>query len=233
MSRRADRLFQIVQILRSRKQVTAEQLAERLAVSTRTIYRDITDLSLSGVPVVGEAGQGYHLLPGYHLPPLMLTAPEVEAMVAAIRLVQTWSGAAMAEAASRAEEKLLNVLTPERRTVAERSRILSPDFNKYPQVKAHFDAIHAAIGALEVLKLCYQDAQGKASVRHVHPLGLTFWGEVWVVVAWCEARNDYRSFRLDRCQEVVRTGRHFTEVAGRSLDDFVQRQRARGIAAGQ
>lgn len=90
MSRRADRLFQIVQILRGRRLTTAGLLAERLGVSERTIYRDIRDLSLSGVPVEGEAGSGYRLLAGYSLPPLMLTTQESEALVAAIRLLQTW-----------------------------------------------------------------------------------------------------------------------------------------------
>lgn len=89
MSRRADRLFQIVQILRGRRLTTAGLLAERLGVSERTIYRDIRDLSLSGVPVEGEAGSGYRLLAGYDLPPLMLTTQESEALMAAIRLLQT------------------------------------------------------------------------------------------------------------------------------------------------
>ena len=85
MTRRADRLFQIVQILRGRRLTTASLLAERLGVSERTVYRDIRDLSLSGVPVEGEAGSGYRLLAGYDLPPLMLTTKESEALIAAIR----------------------------------------------------------------------------------------------------------------------------------------------------
>ncbi|VFS20784.1 biotin operon repressor [Serratia liquefaciens] len=92
MTRRADRLFQIVQILRGRRLTTAALLAERLGVSERTVYRDIRDLSLSGVPVEGEAGSGYRLLAGYDLPPLMLTTKESEALIAAIRLLKTWGG---------------------------------------------------------------------------------------------------------------------------------------------
>ncbi len=91
MTRRADRLFQIVQILRGRRLTTAALLAERLGVSERTVYRDIRDLSLSGVPVEGEAGSGYRLLAGYDLPPLMLTTKESEALIAAIRLLKTWA----------------------------------------------------------------------------------------------------------------------------------------------
>ncbi len=105
MSRRADRLFQIVQILRGRRLTTAGLLAERLGVSERTIYRDIRDLSLSGVPVEGEAGSGYRLLAGYDLPPLMLTTQESEALMAAIRLLQTWGGASLSRRWSRRRKK--------------------------------------------------------------------------------------------------------------------------------
>lgn len=92
MTRRADRLFQIVQILRGRRLTTAAHLADRLGVSERTVYRDIRDLSLSGVPVEGEAGSGYRLMSGFDLPPLMLTNKESEALIVAIRLLKTWAG---------------------------------------------------------------------------------------------------------------------------------------------
>ena len=92
MTRRADRLFQIVQILRGRRLTTAAHLADRLGVSERTVYRDIRDLSLSGVPVEGEAGSGYRLMSGFDLPPLMLTNKESEALIVAIRLLKTWGG---------------------------------------------------------------------------------------------------------------------------------------------
>lgn len=105
MTRRADRLFQIVQILRGRRLTTAALLAERLGVSERTVYRDIRDLSLSGVPVEGEAGSGYRLLAGYDLPPLMLTSKESEALIAAIRLLKTWGGDALSQSLESAQEK--------------------------------------------------------------------------------------------------------------------------------
>jgi biotin operon repressor len=98
MTRRADRLFQIVQILRGRRLTTAAHLAERLGVSERTVYRDIRDLSLSGVPVEGEAGSGYRLMSGFDLPPLMLTNKESEALIVAIRLLKTWGGITVARA---------------------------------------------------------------------------------------------------------------------------------------
>lgn len=105
MTRRADRLFQIVQILRGRRLTTAAHLADRLGVSERTVYRDIRDLSLSGVPVEGEAGSGYRLMSGFDLPPLMLTNRESEALMVAIRLLKTWGwGVAVARAGVSAGE---------------------------------------------------------------------------------------------------------------------------------
>jgi len=225
MSRRSERLFQIVQIISSRRLTTAVQLAERLEVSERTIYRDIKDLSLSGVPVMGEAGRGYHLLAGYHLPPLMFSSDEVEALITALQMVKTWSGDALACSAGTAHEKLLAVLSPDKRLVAEQSAIAVPDFASSPQVKQNFDLFHRAIKTRKVVQMAYQDKQGRVSRRRVHPLGLTFWGKIWLLVAWCETRDDYRSFRLERCSEIVLTEKDFSRHPQRSLEHFIQQQR--------
>ena len=225
MSRRADRLFQIVQILRGRRLTTAGLLAERLGVSERTIYRDIRDLSLSGVPVEGEAGSGYRLLGGYDLPPLMLTTQESEALVAAIRLLQTWGGASLSLALESAQEKVLAILPAESRRKAEQSRLFAPDFGAQGYSKDQFDLVHRAVSAQQALALHYRDEAGKVSQREVLPLGLFFWGERWLLVTWCELREDYRCFRLDRCLEISATGRHFSERADRSLSDFLRKVR--------
>ncbi|MFP2466623.1 helix-turn-helix transcriptional regulator [Pseudescherichia vulneris] len=225
MSRRADRLFQIVQILRGRRLTTAALLAERLGVSPRTIYRDIQDLSLSGVPVEGEAGSGYRLLEGYHLPPLMLTPQESEAMMVAIRLLRTWGGDSLSLALESAQEKMLAILPAESRRRAEQSRVFAPDFGEQSFSKSRFDQIHQAISRQEVLALHYRDESGQLSWRDLQPLGLFFWGEHWLLVAWCERREDYRSFRLDRCLTVTLAGRRFSERADRSLNDFLRKVR--------
>ncbi len=124
MTRRADRLFQIVQILRGRRLTTAAHLADRLGVSERTVYRDIRDLSLSGVPVEGEAGSGYRLMSGFDLPPLMLTNKESEALMVAIRLLKTWGGESLSRELESAQEKVLAILPEESRRKAELTRIM-------------------------------------------------------------------------------------------------------------
>ncbi|KGA99509.1 YafY family transcriptional regulator [Enterobacteriaceae bacterium RIT814] len=223
MTRRADRLFQIVQILRGRRLTTAALLAERLGVSARTVYRDIRDLSLSGVPIEGEAGSGYRLLSGFDLPPLMLTNRESEALIVAIRLLKTWGGESLSKELESAQEKVLAILPEESRRKAEQTRIYAPDIALQPHSRSGFDVIHQAISSQQVLALHYRDEAGQLSWREVQPLGLFFWGEHWLLAAWCERRNDYRCFRLDRCLTITLTGRRFSESAERSLADFLRK----------
>jgi len=225
MTRRADRLFQIVQLIGGRRLTTAAQLAERLEVSERTIYRDIRDLSLSGVPIEGEAGSGYRLLPGYHLPPLMFTPDEVEVMFAALGMVKGASGENFAKRAESIAEKLLAILPVEKRRIVEHSRIVSPSHHPSGEMQARFDLLHAAIGKRQVLTLHYQNQKGERAIRDIHPLGLSFWEGAWLVIAWCEMRDDYRCFLLQSCHQIQITCRHFTERGDRSLNQFIQVQR--------
>ncbi|TLV23961.1 YafY family transcriptional regulator [Klebsiella indica] len=225
MTRRADRLFQIVQILRGRRLTTAALLAERLEVSERTIYRDIRDLSVSGVPVEGEAGSGYRLMAGFDLPPLMLTHRESEALMVAIRLLKTWGGDSLSRDLESAQEKVLAILPEESRRRAEQTRIFAPDFGTQLHSRSAFDLIHRAVSAQQVLALHYRDEAGHLSWRDVQPLGMFFWGEHWLLVAWCERRADYRCFRVDRCLQITPLDRRFRECAERSLSDFLRKVR--------
>src|SRR5438309_460414 len=124
--RRADRLFQIVQHLRARRLTTAAQLAERLEVSERTIYRDVRDLSLSGIPIEGEAGVGYRVHPSFELTPLMFTTEEIEAVVAGLRMVGTFTGPELRRAADSALNKVALALPDERKKDIERPRLFAP-----------------------------------------------------------------------------------------------------------
>ncbi|CAG2129792.1 hypothetical protein LMG31506_00700 [Cupriavidus yeoncheonensis] len=228
MSRRADRLFQIVQVLRGRRLTTAALLAQRLGVSERTVYRDIQALSLSGVPVEGEAGIGYRLRADFDIPPLMFTALEVEALVAGLRLLKAWGGGALAAAADPALEKLMAALPPPRRLAAQQSRVFAPEYVNRAQVREAFDVVHGALGAQKLLLLDYCDAEQRVTERVVQPLGLFFWGNAWLLAAWCTTRTDYRSFRLDRCRAISMLDDHFHETPDRSLNGFLRAVRASG-----
>ncbi|SNS72873.1 helix-turn-helix transcriptional regulator [Tropicimonas sediminicola] len=228
--RRADRLFQIVQHLRGGRLVTARQLAERLEVSERTIYRDIADLQGTGVPIEGEAGVGYVLQGGFDLPPLMFSRDEVVALVAGARLVRAWGGAGMARAAEEALIKVEAVL-PEgerARAAAVQVHAMAPEMT--PAVRALIDRLEQAVEAREVLEFDYVDGEGQGTLRRVQPLGLWFWGKVWTLVAWCELRDDFRMFRLDRIRGMSPTGGRFAPDRRRSLHEFY---RSREIAEGR
>lgn len=221
--RRADRLFRIVQQLEGRRLTTAAQLAARLEVSERTIYRDIRDLSVSGIPVRGEAGVGYSLPRGFHLTPLMFTPDEVEAVVAGIRMVAAFGGPQLRRASESALEKVALVLPPERREETGKARIFAPGFAFDPKVGERLEVLRQAIAVNMKILITYSDRDQAPSIRTLRPLGLYFWGPSWTVLAWCESRNDFRSFRLDRIQTLETGTESFVPEEGKRLEDFLER----------
>jgi predicted DNA-binding transcriptional regulator YafY len=224
--RRADRLFQIVQHLRGRRLTTASQLAQWLEVSERTIYRDIRDLELSGVPVDGEAGVGYRLSKGFDLPPIMFSFDEVEALVAGARMIQAWGGPALAASSRSAVAKIALALPAERRESVENTRLFAPQFHVDPGTGLSLEIARQAIVQRRKLKFSYEKPGEEASDRVVRPLGIYFWGAKWTLVAWCELRIDYRTFRLDRIRNAEMTDSAFREEPGTSLDEFLARIRS-------
>ena len=187
--RRADRLFQIVQILQHRRLTTAAILAERLGVSERTVYRDIRDLSGSGVPIQGEAGVGYRLGKDFELPPLMFTLDEVQALVLGARMVQSWSDAPLRRSAQSALEKVSAALPEAQRHRVDNTAMFAVSFHVPPKAQQFLTPLRDAIDAHHRVRLTYADREGKGSDRVVRPLGLFFWGRSWTLGAWCELRE--------------------------------------------
>lgn len=224
--RRADRLFEIIQSMRRQSLVRARDLSAALEVSERTIYRDIQDLVASGVPIEGEAGVGYRMRPGFDLPPLMFTFDEIEAIVAGTRMVEAWGSPELAKAGRSALAKIAGALPPSRRDELEKPRLFAMAFNADPAVAAALETIRQSIARRRVLEIDYRDAKDAATLRPVRPLGLYFWGKVWTLGAWCETRNDFRNFRLDRMVGVTMTDRRFVEERGKSLNDFLRKMQA-------
>jgi predicted DNA-binding transcriptional regulator YafY len=222
--RRADRLFLIINALRGRRTaLRARQLAETLGVSLRTVYRDVADLQLSGVPIEGEAGVGYVLRKGSDIPPLMFNANELEALVVGSRFVRAFAGTQLAESAQSALLKIEAVLPPELRERSARTRIYAPVWRDEHKLAfaARIDRLHAAIGARQVLQLAYRDEAGSVSTREVEPLCLAFWGGKWTLGTWCRLRQGFRNFRPDRIDELAETGEVFDELDGRNLDAYL------------
>ncbi len=225
--RRADRLFQIVQILRNKRLVTAKALAERLEVSERTIYRDIQDLSLSGVPVEGEAGVGYHLRYSLDIPPIMFNADEIQALVIAARLAKSWAGSELGYFAQSALDKISAVIPDELQGKIDGSKLFAPRFGTREDLDVNLDTCRRAIDDKRLLRIHYRRADGQSSRRCIRPLGLYFWGSVWTLVGWCELRSDFRNFRLDRIQNLHTEAEIFIDDEGQSLHDFINRMNCR------
>lgn len=219
--RRADRLFQIIQYLRTRRVTTAGWLAERLEVSERTIYRDIQDLTLTGVPIEGEAGVGYVLRRGFDLPPLMFTAEEITALVLGARIVESWADPALAQAADSVLSKVETALPAALRERLDKTRLFSPLTQIDPCVASCMGELRNAADTRHKACFDYVRADGVASSRTVWPLGLFFWGSVWTLGAWCELRSDFRNFRLDRIRQLVIVAETYPDTPGRRLDDMI------------
>lgn len=218
--RRADRLFQIVQYLRGGRLTTAARLAERLEVSERTIYRDIADLQSTGVPIDGEAGVGYVMQSGFDLPPLMFTRDEITALVAGARLIRAWGGRDMARSAEEALVKIDAVLPEDVRDRARSVGIhaIAPEMTD--EVRLLLDRLERSVDAQKKLSLSYRREDGKPSQRTVRPLALWFWGKVWTLISWCELRDGFRMFRIDRIVELDELDARFRHERGKTLQDF-------------
>jgi predicted DNA-binding transcriptional regulator YafY len=197
--RRADRLFQIIQVLRrARQPLTADAIAEELETSKRTIYRDIATLIGQRIPIRGEAGMGYVLERGFDLPPLMLTPDEIEAAVLGAQWVAGHADPALARAAEDLIAKIADTV-PERLRpfVLEPASRARPDWRREPD-RIDMAKTRAHIHAGKKITLHYRDEQGRESRRTVWPIAVGYLEAVRLLAAWCELRSDFRSFRTDR-----------------------------------
>jgi len=225
--RRADRLFRIVEFLKARKQaVTGEVLADELEVSVRTIYRDIADLSGSGVPIIGEAGVGYLLDKHYVLRPLMFDVDELDALMLGVQMVESWGDKELVKSARKAIDKISTMLPDKLKQEMMGGVIFSmPSKEKIP-INIDFSGLRKAIRARHFVAFSYVAEDKKPSERRIRPLCLSFFGPVWLVTGWCELRQDFRNFRLDRMDNLQITGDVFSEEKGKRLRDFMKCQKA-------
>lgn len=197
--RRADRLFQILQILRrTRRPTTAGAIAQELEVSLRTIYRDIADLMASRTPIQGEAGVGYVLGRDFDMPPLMLTPDELEAAALGAQWVAEKGDAGLAAAARDLLAKIAAV-TPERL----RPFVLEPSVGVAPPLAREAGGLdlvqaRAAIRRGLKMRIRYRDEAGRESERVIWPVMIGYFEAARMLAAWCELREDFRHFRADR-----------------------------------
>ncbi len=214
--RKAARLFEIIQILKLAKApVTGAQIAARLEVTLRSIYRDIAALQAMRVPIEGERGIGYILRPGFDLPPLMFTIEETEAVVLGMALIDRTADAALKQASKRVLAKITAAVPPPLRDALS-PRTLHAWGSVAPAPEGlDLGLVRAAIRAEEKLALGYRDEQGRATQRIIQPIALIYYSETANIVGWCELRHALRNFRADRVTACEPTGSFFPSEGDR------------------
>jgi predicted DNA-binding transcriptional regulator YafY len=178
--------------------VSAARLAQELEVSVRSIYRDVETLRGQGASIEGAAGVGYLLRPGFLLPPLMFTDDELEALVLGLRLTARVGDSGLEQAALDVTAKLRTVLPRDLRTVLDETALMVPPSTEVPAQAVALGEVRRALRLQRKARIAYENLKGHTSVRIVWPLGLGFFQRCRLLVAWCETREDFRTFRLDR-----------------------------------
>ena len=218
--RRTDRLFDIIQILRDGKLHRAQDIAERLEVSVRTIYRDMDTLTGSGIPVEGERGVGYMITEAITLPPLTLTVAELEALNLGMAIVGEAADPDLKAAALSLAEKVDAVLPTQVVSEADQWKFAVYPFADAARGFAHMPTLRAAIRARQKLRLKYIAKDGSVTSRVIRPLHMEYWGRAWTLTAWCELRDDHRVFRVDLIELAEALPELFVDEPGKTLADY-------------
>lgn len=218
--RRTDRLFEIMQLFRGGRLLKGSDIARQLEVSLRTIYRDIDTLVASGIPIEGERGVGYILREPIFLPPLTLKTSELEALHLGMEIVRQTSDNQLASSAKKLMQKIDAVLPSDRQ-----GRDYLGKLSVYTELEndalRFLAVIRKAIAELIVLEIKYTRLDDVETSRHIRPLHVEYWGKAWTCTAWCELKNDFRVFRIDRISVCVETEITFQNEAGKLFSDYL------------
>jgi predicted DNA-binding transcriptional regulator YafY len=222
--RRADRLLQIIQVLRRRKaSTTARMLADELEVTSRTIYRDIVTLQSARVPIEGEAGLGYILRGGYDLPPLMFSADEIDAVMLGMQMVLARGDADLARSASNVLAKIEAVVPDDVSDQMWKSALLVPHSVQTEMPFARYlPMIRLAVRQNHKLMIVYTSLADQETARTIWPLGLYIFSHVTLLCAWCELREGYRAFRAERITQCEPLADRFNPKNGAMMTEFLK-----------
>jgi predicted DNA-binding transcriptional regulator YafY len=225
--RRADRLIKITHFLRQRRlAVTANQIAEAFNICKRTVYRDIQCLMDTGAPIIGEAGVGYTIDKQYYLPPITFDADELEAIGLGISMVRQWTDDQFADKAASAFDKIQAVLpTSLQGELKQITTFAVPNRPKIPW-NINFSDLREFIRKRQKVDVTYSDEKQKETKRTLRPLALVFFNPVWLLTAWCEKREDFRNFRIDRIQGLNINGEIFDDEPCKNLVAYLSQVKA-------
>ena len=226
---RIDRLAAILIHLQSKRIVKAEEMAERFEISLRTVYRDVKALMEAGVPIGSEAGTGYFIVDGYHLPPVMFSQEEASAMLLAGKLVEKMTDQSVLKAFESALMKIKSVLNDREKDHLEELHSsvevqLSNRDDKKPDFPDSFlTQLQRAVVQKEMVEIDYfASYNDQLTTRMIEPIGLFYYSAAWHLIAFCQLRNDYRDFRADRIKELKYTGKPFQNHNLLSLQEYLK-----------
>jgi predicted DNA-binding transcriptional regulator YafY len=220
--RRADRLFDIIQALRTAPHpVTAAALAEQLEVTVRTIYRDVAALQASRVPIEGAPGLGYVLRRGFDLPPLMFTTEEADAIAIGVRLLRRLRDAQLQRAAESVLAKLAVVVPEPLQLHLVSAPIYVSDGDAPPVTGVDPAALRDAIHDARKVAIAYIDAKGRHTDRTIRPIAMAYYVDATLLGAWCELRNDFRNFRVDRISHAQLLDEQFLAESGKLMAEWL------------
>lgn len=221
--RKADRLNALVHYLRRMHYaVTAETLAKEFEVSVRTLYRDIQDLQDSGVPIIGEAGVGYVIDKTYHLPPIMFNQDEVEAIALGINMVCNWTDELFAQKAQSAYQKIQATLNPQMlHELSQITTFSAPSHYKIPW-EVSFTEVRECIRKKQYVSFDYRDLSDNTTRRTIRPLALTSFSPVWLLTGWCELRQAFRNFRIDRITAFEKLDKRYRDEKDKSFSTYLK-----------
>lgn len=220
--KKLDRVTAILTQLQSKPVVRAQDLAEKFDVSIRTIYRDVKTLENAGIPIIGEAGNGYSLMEGYKLPPIMFTKEEVLSFITAEKLMQKFSHQSLGNHYQMAMEKVRSVLRHSDknliRNIEKQIDVFSVHANSGDSLKNVIPTILESIAEKTQLNIEYQTVDGRVTNRTIEAVGIFFEFNFWYIMAYCILRKDFRQFRVDRIQKIFKTQTPFLQEYGQIND---------------
>jgi predicted DNA-binding transcriptional regulator YafY len=226
---RIDRLHAILTHLQSKRKVTAQQIADRFSISLRTVYRDVKALEESGVPVIGEAGNGYTIMEGYRLPPIMFTQEEAAAILMGSKLAQQMTDVSVQKYFADALYKIQSVLrTADKDYVEQLLSNVEVAASHTPVDESsgkHLAALQKAVAEKKLIAIRYETGGEEITDRQVEPVGLWYYGNQWHLIGWCRLRSDYRDFRVSRILQLQLKDEVFTSRSYESLKDYIGQYR--------
>jgi len=226
---RIDRLTAILIQLQTKRVIKAQEIADRFDISIRTVYRDIRALEEAGVPIGAQAGQGYYIVEGYHLPPVMFTQEEAGSLLFGGKLIQRFADDSVRIQFESALYKIKSVLGEADKEFLENlnARIEVPSnapLKKEPENEELLLGLQLMVGRNRMIEIDYRSAyKDETTTRLIEPLGLCFWGSHWHLIAYCTLRKDYRDFRISRIQHMTPTGIYYNTERHDSLQTLIRK----------